>query len=223
MFKSPLTDYDTWACLAPGFLLLAAFDRATGLGWIWRETWTTSAGIFAVAAAYIVGQTISSLASAIMERGLVHRLLLPPSRVLLSEGVGPWWARKIFQGYYRPLAAPAPQRVNQRAREAGIDGDGDAIFQWAYSAARENKGVSDKLATFLNQYSMARNVALATVICAVILSWSAFTKPMQEDWWWVGAAALSSIILGYRYLKFYRLYAAEIFRFVAFQEPKNAR
>lgn len=222
VFRSPLTDYDTWACLAPGFLLLAAADHAAELGLIWRDSWTTTAAIFTAASAYVVGQACSSIASALLERGLIHRVLLPPSRVLIDPSAGPQWARTIFGPYYRPLAPPVPKRILERSRDAGIADGGDAIFQWAYAVARENKGVSDKLATFLNQYGMARNTALAAFLGAVMIAWFAWIKPSPNDWLWATAGLVSSIILLHRFLKYYQLYTAEIFRFIAFQEKKNA-
>ncbi len=89
MFRSPLTDYDTWACLTPGFLLLAAGDHVLRLGWIWRDTWTTVGAIFAIACAYVVGHACASLASLIIERGLVHPLRQCGDQPTPGTGVAP--------------------------------------------------------------------------------------------------------------------------------------
>jgi hypothetical protein len=215
MFRSPLTDYDTWACLTPGFLLLAAFDHVLNLGWIWRETWTTVGAIFAIACAYSVGHACASLASMIIERGLVHRILKPPSIVLLDPDAGPKWARRVFRNYYRALPPPAPQRVTEKA---GIGQGSEAIFQWAYSVAREKKAVSERLPVFLNQYGMARNSTFAALICAALLTWSAVANGGDADWWWAAAAAATAVTMLFRFLKNYRLFTAEIYRHVAFEE-----
>ena len=218
MFRSPLTDYDTWACLTPGFLLLAAFDHVLSLGWIWRETWTTVGAIFAIACAYAVGHACASLASLIIERGLVHRILKPPSIVLLKPDAGPKWARRVFRNYYRALPPPAPQRVTEKAEKAGIGQGPEALFQWAYSVAREKKAVSERLPVFLNQYGMARNSTFAASICAALLTWSAVDHGDDADWWWAAAAAATAVTMLFRFLKNYRLFTAEIYRHVAFEE-----
>jgi hypothetical protein len=215
VFRSPLTDYDTWACLTPGFVLLATGDHVLGLGWIWRDTWTTVAGIFAVACAYVAGQTCASVASFILERGLVHRVLCPPSLTLLDPAAGPAWARAIWPSYYKRLAAPAPERLRERAAAAGAAGSGDATFQWAYSVAREDKLVGERLATFINQYGMARNTALAGALCALTLL---FLGNSKTDLYWSGAAFFSSYIMLIRFLKYYRLYTVELFRYMAYKE-----
>jgi hypothetical protein len=222
VLRSPLTDYDTWACLTPGFLILATGDHILNYGWIWRETWTTTAAIFAIASAYIIGQTCSSIANLVIERGLAHRVLYPPSVVLIDKEAGRGWARALFRQYYRPLPAPAPDRILERARQAQIPGTGEAVFQWAYAAARENNNVSNKLSIFLNQYGMARNTSFAAFLCALGLTWSAWNE-RPSDWWWAAAATLSAVTLLYRFLKNYRLFTAEIYRHIAFEVSGDAR
>lgn len=220
MFRSPLTDYDTWACLTPGFLILAAGDHALGLGWIWRDSWTTVGAIFAIACACVVGHVCASLASLIIERRLVHRYLLPPSIVLLDEKVGPRWARYVFRNYYRQLPPPAPQRLSEKAQKADANHSSEAMFQWAYTTARDKKSVAERLPIFLNQYGMARNTSLAAFICIPLLAWSAVVNNREADWWWMAAAAATAVTMMFRFLKNYRLFTAEIYRHIAFEDLK---
>src|SRR4051794_34978690 len=75
----PFTDYDFWAYLASGCLLLFSVDYAImGGRFMFREHWPFVEIVLAVSLAYAVGQLSTSLSSPILEHWLARSVLYPP-------------------------------------------------------------------------------------------------------------------------------------------------
>lgn len=210
--KIPFTSYDFWAYLSSGFLLLFVMDIVAGTEIFEREQWTVVQGIIAIAAAYAVGQLVASLSSLLLERGLVDRVLGPPRIVLFGHGLAPRWLRSLLPGYFKALPEEIVQHAKARAKEANVDGPGQAMFLLAFQSARASPALMARLENFLNLYGFCRNVALVSVLDAAILyaDFRWFGGPTRHYWW-----SLCALVLGIgmtlRYLKFYRHYAYELF------------
>jgi len=76
--------------------------------------------------------------------------------------------------------------------------------------------VQGRLDTFLNLYGFCRNTMVAMLIAAAcllagILLGTAETGLVAGPGWWVGLCLIAAVGLFYRYLKFYRQYAVELF------------
>lgn len=67
MRNFPLTDFDFWAFLTSGAVVLAAFDHALGMGFVDRDRWTFVQGTLAVALAYVAGHVVAEAASRFLE------------------------------------------------------------------------------------------------------------------------------------------------------------
>lgn len=222
--KIPFTSYDFWAYLSAGFLLLVVVDHVGGTGLLVRESWTIVQGVVAVAGAYAVGQLVASVSSALLERVVVGKLLGHPRDVLFGRPKAWRWVRKLMPGYFTPLPDETQRAVLARGDEAGIAGPGEALFWAAFGVARSNQIVMNRLADFLNLYGFCRNVALVSLVNAVVLRWSYWQKdgPVADLYWsWVALAV--GVGMTFRYLKFFRHYAVEVFTAYAHNPSAGAR
>lgn len=221
--KVPFTTYDFWAYLSAGFLLLFAVDRVVGMGLLTRDNWTVVQGLVALSAAYAVGQLVASLSSWLFERLLVGKFLGPPRQTLFNHAKCPKWVQKCFPTYFQPLPQETRKAVLERSGKVGVTSPGEALFWLAFSNARDTPAVAGRLDNFLNLYGFARNVALVSFIDAAILYW-AYLQPtgQSEDLVYARIALIVGIGMLLRYLKFFRLYANEVFVFYAHtKEPEK--
>lgn len=206
----PLTDFDFWAFLTSGALLLAAADRVFSFGWVDRENWTVVQVGLAAAAAYVAGHVVAEAASRILEGILVSRLLGTPASLLLSDPPARPAGRWLFPGYFQPVAPELRAHIERRAAREDPPSEGRAIYAKAYVLARRDQLASGRLAVFQNQYSMCRNVCFACVLAAPALAISGLHTGRNADFWWAGAALLVGAVMLIRFLKYYRLFSVEV-------------
>lgn len=210
--KIPFTSYDFWAYLSAGFLLIFAVDCAAGANLLMRESWTVVQGVIAVSLAYTVGQLVASLSSLVFERGLVGKVLGHPRTVLFGQFKAPRWLRVWLSGYFQPLPAETQAAALLKGEAEGVRTPGEALFWLAFAYARRTPAVMTRLENFLNLYGFCRNAALVALIDAAIFYYSYLqTNGPHEHLLWARIAAILGIGLTLRYLKFYRLYANEVF------------
>jgi len=214
----PFTDYDFWAYLSAGFLLLFAIDQATGFHWLLRESWTAVQGIIAVSLAYAVGHLCAGLSSFVLERGFIRRGVGAPEEVLFGRvKVPPPVLRWLALEYFQPLSMEAQQRVLEKAAKHNITEPGRAMFALAFTSVKLNSTVKGRLDNFLNQYGFCRNTALVAFLDAGIL-YTGYLQPhgkvelLYATW---GALVLGGGMV-MRYMKFYRHYSWELFTSFAF-------
>jgi hypothetical protein len=209
--RLPFSVYDFFGYLAAGALLLAALDLGFFDAAHVADDPSLTGGILAILAAYIAGQLVASLASTLLESGLVGRVLGRPARTLTEPAAG--WRARLFAGYVAPLTGETRQRLRQRVRsQAGRDLADEDLFWHCYPVARERPTTAARLATFLNLYGFCRNIATGAAIAALVLAAATvFADPPAGIGWWIAAAALVTVGMTYRYLKFLRLYGVEVF------------
>lgn len=214
MDQLPFSVYDFFGYLSAGFVLLVGLVAAfTGTD-SWQETPSLMVGLLLVVAAYTAGHVIANISGHLVEGAFVGKLVGKPS-IVLFEAVPSRWA-KVFPGYFRPLPRNQRERVLERASAAGIHKAGDALFFHCFGVVKEREPVAVRLNTFLNLYGFCRNMAVALLFTAVALLagtllGSAKTGAVVPPGWWAAGGGLASIGLLYRYLKFYRHYAVEVF------------
>lgn len=218
--RFPFTSYDFWAYLASGFLLLGAGDFVAGTGFLAQKEWSWFHIGVAVTCSYVAGQLVASMSSTVFERGLV-RLLGYPRNVLFGQAK-PWRILKFLLGtYYNELPAETQRAALDKGKVVGVQNPNEALFWPAFNACRDRAPVMGRLENFLNQYGFARNIALVSLVDAALLGWSYNLGggPALH-----GNLALVALVAGVgmtlRYLKFFRLYAVEVFTAYAYaKEP----
>lgn len=182
------------AHLAPETVL--TFDRNPCSPWSGAVT----------AAAYVVGQILATPSAWLLESVFVGRVLGRPEKILL--GARPARLAWLFPGYAAPLPAAIKARVVRKAED--LAGDPEALFLHAATQARNQPGAAARMGTFLNLYGFCRNVSFTFVLSAALLVGAAIVTGDPQARWMATVAAVGSIGMFYRYLKFLRLHGVEI-------------
>lgn len=212
MNQLPFSVYDFFGYLASGAIVLAGITVSfTGYGSLQTDP-SLLVGLVLVIAAYIVGQITANLAGHLIERRIVANHLHRPTDILLGFRVPTGLVAKFLPGYSTPL----PPEVAKRIKDCAGDQAAGALFFHCHAVMKSNSAVKERLDTFLNLYGFCRNMALALLfvsaclILGLILG-TAETGSNAGPGWWLTASLLASVGMFYRYLKFYRQYAQELF------------
>jgi hypothetical protein len=223
----PFTAYDIFAYLSSGFVVIGAADFAFSGNWILNTELSVIEGIVWIVVAYVLGHVISAVSAPILEQRFAERMLGYREVVLFDQQEscssrgsteGKRRVERLFPGYFKRLPKEIQTRVLARANEeAEITSVGTALFLYCDARMRQKPEAASVLATFLNIYGFARNACLASVIGAVLLVVGAIKYDTNaETKAWLAVAAIGAAVgLLYRYLKFFRLYAREVFLFYA--------
>lgn len=215
----PFTAYDIFAYVTSGFVVIAAGDFAFAGDWILERELTIVQVFVWIGVAYIVGHVVSGVSAPAFQELLVERKLGKREQALWG---GEAWREQtksalkvLFPGYFEPLPGDIKARVESNARQESIDPDGDGLFLYCDAQMRQKPEVAPVLGNFLNIYAFARNACLAALVAAVLLvSGAIFDRTNWETKAWLAAAAVVvAIFLFYRYVKFFRLYARDVFLF----------
>jgi hypothetical protein len=228
----PLTDYDFYAYLIAGMLLIGAVDYTLGGGVLVHKTqWSVAEGLFWVAIAYLVGQISAAPSSALLEHLVARKWMHSPADVQL--GLQP---RNLFERLfaamfapreYAPLAGSIQTKALDRATvETGQMRDtltGDAVFQTAFHPVRQIGDTATRLSVFINLYGFSRNVAFASLISFALLAFEEIGHPARTtELFLVGSAVLFVGMFG-RFIKFYAAYSADVIRSYATMPQKGVQ
>jgi hypothetical protein len=221
MNQLPFSVYDFFGYLASGVVVLAGLTTAF-IGYEpLQKSPSLLVGLLLVIAAYVVGHILGNLAGDLIERRLVRNRLRPPTDILLGSHAPGRLVRAIFPGYSTPL----PSGVQNQVKELAGSRSGDTLFFHCHAVMKSDSVVQGRLETFLNLYGFCRNMAVALAIAAICLAVglllnTAETGPDVAPGWWLAAAVLAGLGMLYRYLKFYRQYAVELFTSYAERDAK---
>lgn len=213
----PFTNYDFYAYLTTGMIVIAACDRAFAASTLANQEWTFVAAFFWIVVAYLVGQILAIPSSALLEHVVARHCLRSPTSLLLGlssyRPLDKFVSAVFGAREYAPFPAPNRESILKKVSSilqvepAAVTPE--AAFQCAFPRARSSEDSAGRLDTFLNQYGMCRNVAFASGVAAVIL---AFNSPDGSN----NLLALGAIVLCVglfaRFIKFYAAFAREVFR-----------
>ncbi|OYX77723.1 MAG: hypothetical protein B7Y82_07120 [Sphingomonadales bacterium 32-65-25] len=216
----PFTDYDFYAYLTSGMLLIAAVDHIYAGGILLnRSNWSVADYIFWSAMAYFIGQILAIPSAVLLEHLMVRTILRPPVSVLL--GLKPQRRMEFCVAFlfgireYRPLPTAVQNSIKQKiqriAGEAVID-DPEAVFQVAFPHARSVPDSAVRLDTFINQYGFARNVSFTFLVVSILFCIQMLNKPTDHTRVLLAVAATISLGLFLRFLKFYAAHSSETLR-----------
>lgn len=213
MNQLPFSVYDFFGYLSAGFLLMAAIAA----GFVGQQPFEAEPNLIAVlllvVVAYATGHVLANLAGFFLEALLLDELIGRPTERLFAEESGR--LARIFPGYFRPLPPETRCRVLEKAAAAGITERGQALFYHCHALVKKEVVPNERLSTFINLYGFCRNCCLALLIAVPVLAvgialGTAETGAIPPGWW-LAAAGVGVVGLFYRYLKFFRLYAVEVF------------
>ena len=228
----PFTDYDFYAYLTAGMIVLFSLDYGINSGEIMlREKWPFMHSVFVIAMAYLVGQIVAGLASVILEHWVVRRILRPPVAVMMKLGkarfgeafIGRW----IIGRYYEPesenrrsiILEKVAKKLGKRKEEIN---DPEDVFQVAFPVARAVRDSAERMDEFRKLYGFSRNVALSGLIGAAALVYRAAVTDENTLYWWAVIVVVLSISMFGRFLKFYAAYGAEVLRTYASSSEEKA-
>lgn len=215
----PFTDYDFYAYLTSGSLLIASTDLAFNAGLILATTnWSFVSIVLFFAGAYVVGHLVAFASSQLLEFGLARTLIAPPVEILLGRKTPSAlerFAGTIIGRYYEPLTEPVREKVLavaaallQRPSSALSAED---VFQVAHRTALATDHLRDRVSDFRNQYGFCRNVALVAIVATILFAMSSLSgKPAL--WSWAAIGMVVAFGMTVRFLKFYAAFSAEVLR-----------
>jgi hypothetical protein len=211
--KIPFTAYDIFAYVVSGLLVISAADFVFSGNWVIKAKLSVIQGLIAVVIAYVLGHVVSAVSAVLLEREFVERVLGPREEVLFAKAAPRF--PHLFRGYSTPLPRQFRRLVLERARPAGFKRVDHALFLHCDAAMRAREETAPILATFLNVYGFARNACVASLIVAPLLVFGGiFGADQRGTKVLLGVAALLAAVgLLYRYLKFFHLYARDVFLF----------
>ena len=214
MDKIPFNPYDFFGYLASGFVLAVGMDAVFGFPKILGREPGVIESIALLIAVYVGGQLVATPAKALLEDGLVEKILKRPSVNLFLEQK-PRIRGLMFPGFYAPLPSETRKRILNKAKTVGINTTGEDLFLHVRfePATLENAKLMERLSSFLNLYGFNRNLSFVAMLVGVGLLVAARYLPGQDAATWKYGLSLvvAGILLLYRYLKFFRQYSYELF------------
>lgn len=213
MNRIPFATYDFFGYLASGFLLVIGMELALGFPRVLGQDLRPVDVVALLLAVYVGGQLVATPSKAVLEDGLVEKVLGRPN-VNLFRQKRPLLRSVLFPGFYKPLPTGVRERVLNRAASEGVADPGEALFLHVrYSPeVRADDKLLARLDTFLNLYGFARNLAFTSLLVGVALSarlWLPGADPGMTKYALTALAV--GVLLLYRYLKFFRQYSYELF------------
>lgn len=224
----PFSDYDFYGYLACGLVLLFGLDYWHSDGhYLIHNDWTFFQGALLTSLAYVTGQIVAMLSSALLENGFARTLLRPPVVILMSTRqiwYERWISCLIAGRYYAPLPSGLCDKVFNNAEKqtsktrAHLEGDIEEVFMLAYTVARTVEDARKRMDDFRNQYGFNRNMAMSSLIAASLLFHRAWCDSDNDARMLAILALILSLGMLGRFLKFYSCFAAEVLRTYAFQK-----
>jgi hypothetical protein len=217
----PFTDYDFYAYLTAGMLVIAAGDYTFGGAvLVDRTEWTVVQVVFWTAIAYVVGQLVASPSSALLEHLVTRRWLHPPIAIALGLKQRRWRERVLGWLFADREYAPLPAQVRKRLLDGAAASlnvsaeemrDPEAVFSVAFGLARSNTDAAARMDQFRNLYGFSRNVSFAGLVAAGLLGAKLFLAHDNHRLWWLLLLALIVAVGMFgRFLKFYAAYSREV-------------
>lgn len=212
MQRIPFDPYDFFGYLASGLLLLMGMELVLGFPHISGKDLKVVESVLLLFGMYIAGQLIATPAKAILEDGVVDKILGRPS-LNLFRNKRPWVRWLIFPGFYKPLPREIQTRVQAKVKGDNASGAGEAFFLHVRYDPEilGNEKLMGRLEIFLNKYGFARNLAFTSLVVgtALLVKSTISADPDLVRYGWT--ALVVGILLFYRFLKFFRQYSYEMF------------
>jgi len=211
MEKFPFDPYDFFGYLSSGIIVLFGLNIIVGTPHILSIQPKPLQTFLILLFAYIAGQCIASPSKWLLEDLIIKRVLKTPGTNLMRSKEQPafWIAKTLFPGYYQPLSEFTQNKILANLKES----TGEPLFEhirFSNSIVSDAKLMS-RLSSFLNKYGFSRNlcfVSLAFSGCILLLT----PFDLKTDTTRYGLLSfVASIMLFYRYLKFFRQYSYELF------------
>ena len=228
----PFTDYDFYAYLTSGMIVLFSLDYGLNAGVILqRAHWPFIHIVFLIAMAYLVGQIVAGAASIILEHWIIRRIFRSPIAVMIGHGkerigegfIGRWLIGRNYELESENMRSIVLKKVAKKLQKQPEDiDDPEDIFQVAFPVTRTISDSAQRMDDFRKLYGFSRNLAFAGLISAVAFVYRATVTGQDAMYWWALLIILLSFGMFVRFLKFYAAFSAEILRsYALYNETKT--
>lgn len=214
----PFTDYDFYAYLASGSLLLAVVDFALNDAQILTHDWTLVSVIVALSAAYATGHIIGLFSAAIFERLLVGGLFSDPLSIQIGL-TSPTWRDAIAHAFagrdFKPMDVVHQEAVQNAVKSTLSLKDQptrDQVFRVGYNKARENPDTRQRIDEFRNLYGFSRNMSFVAAFAIGVFLWTNWFGEIEHNDAWIIISGIAFVGMSFRYLKFYSCFSRELAR-----------
>jgi hypothetical protein len=216
MNNIPFDPYDFFGYLASGLLVVVGMNLTLGFPRVFGQDLKLIDSAVLLLGIYVVGQVIATPAKALLEDGVVEKLLGQPSINLLRMKK-PWVRALLFPGFYKQLPEHIREKIIARAARDQAPGSGEPLFLHVryHPDILNNEKLIAKLDGFLNKYGFARNLAFASLTLGAAMLIRTHFAPNPELKKYAFTALVAGVLLFYRYLKFIRQYSFELFNHYA--------
>lgn len=202
-YKIPFNIFDFFGYLITGFLFEVFLFLSVGV----RINGIPPVDIYLkggliIISAYILGHIIALFASLIIEGFITKKLFGYPSENLFDD---PKTNKKAYKKDFQEALKKAYKE------KTGLSFDRNNFFKFAFHYVKESSPVTvARLGTFLNLYNFSRNLCMLFLIMAI---WS-FIDFFFLGWpvYLFSLFIVLSVIFYFRFLKFFNLFADEVFR-----------
>lgn len=213
----PFTEYDFYAYITAGAILIAAIDYTLANGnLVSRADWSIVQAIFWTMISYLVGHVTAGFSSFFMEQLLLKRVFINPIIVILGIKE-PRYFELLFKHLFATEYSPFPESVCQKIRtklrtSIGDIKDPENIFQTAFAVARYESSSEARLNQFMNLYGLCRNVSFVALVSTALLWIKTYQSPNNQDAYLAWASIALAVGMFGRFIKFYSSYTREVLR-----------
>ncbi len=216
MNKLPFDPYDFFGYLSSGLSILVGMDVVLGFPHVLGRDFKIVESALLIIATYVVGQIIATPSRALLEDGIVDKVLKRPNINLFREK-RPRIRNLLFPGFYQPLPTQTRVKILRKAKDEGVEGIGEDLFlhvRYSQTVVQDQK-LGEKLNSFINKYGFSRNLSFSALLVGIgcLIKINLFPDSDANLAKYAIAAFVTAILLFYRYLKFFKQYSYEMFNF----------
>lgn len=211
MDKLPFDAYDFFGYISSGLLVVLGMNVVLGFPPVLGRDLKPFETACLILFVYIAGQIVAGPAKAVLEDAFVCRILGRPARNLLRER--PSRLRFLFPGYFKQLPRAVREKVASRLGESAAMKEDDAQFLIVRFSPEVtgNDRLLARLNSFRDKYGFNRNLSFTAFVVSVALVAKHVTTGDALTLKWGITGLVGSVLLFYRYLKFFRQYSYELF------------
>lgn len=217
----PFSDYDFYAYLTSGSLLLGLLDFSIHeAAFLVQTDWTFVQIVLAVSAAYVVGHLVAIFAQLLLETIVFNWLLTKPVDLQLGMKEPNILERclgLLVGRYYDRLAETVSGKILEGARvllatSADKDLCAEEVFQAGFRKSFSVDGARARIDQFRNQYGFCRNITFVSMLAVAMSGWGLCETTSEISGLLFGASLVAFLGMFLRYLKFYAIFQAEVIR-----------
>src|SRR5216684_2617624 len=165
MDRIPFNPYDFFGYLASGLLVVVGMQLTMGFPQVIGREFKLVDGLLLLLGVYVAGQMMATPAKALLEDGIVERILRRPSTNLFRDKK-PFIRGLLFPGFYKAFPDHTRMRILEKVKTEGVHCSGEDLFlhvRFSPSVRNDEKLIS-RLNGFLNQYGFNRNLSFSCLL-----------------------------------------------------------